>query len=121
VSTTKDINNRDDLIDSRDVDARIADLLDVEERDTEEEAELKALEALRDEAQGYSPDWSYGSTLIRDSYFEEYAKELADDIHGKAMREATWPFDYIDWTAAADALKEDYAQVDFSGEAYWVR
>lgn len=88
--------------------------------ESEDGAELKALQALAEEAEGYTDDWKYGATLIRDSYFEEYARELADDI-GAVDRRATWPNNFIDWPAAADALKQDYTAVDYDGVTYWVR
>lgn len=85
----------------------------------EEGRELKALTDLQDEASG-SPDWTYGETLIRDSYFQDYAMELAEDI-GAIDKNASWPNTYIDWDAAADALKQDYTSVDFDGVEYWIR
>lgn len=89
--------------------------------DEEEEGrELKALLALADEAEGYSPDWSYGSTLIRDSYFETYAQQFAEDCC-EVNPNANWPFNHIDWKSAADELKQDYTSVDFDGVDYWVR
>lgn len=81
--------------------------------------ELKSLLALAEEASG-SPDWSHGEALIRDSYFEDYARELADDI-GAINSDAGWPTCHIDWEAAADALKQDYTSVDFDGVEYWIR
>ena len=82
--------------------------------DEEEEGqELKALTDLADEASS-SPDWTYGETLIR------YAMELAEDI-GAIDKDASWPNTYIDWDAAADALKQDYTSVDFDGTEYWIR
>jgi tetrahydromethanopterin S-methyltransferase subunit B len=153
---TRTISNSDDVIDSRDVIERIAELeserqdltdalttaqteyfdtlesrtddakqtLDdaqqaLDEWDEENGAELKALQALADEASG-SPDWKYGETLIRDSYFEEYAQELAEDI-GAIKTDASWPNNHIDWEAAADALKQDYMSVEFDGVEYWIR
>lgn len=88
--------------------------------DGNEGLELAALERLQEDAEGYS-DWLHGVTLIRDSHFTEYAQDLADDIYGNAMRNVSWPFDYIDWERAADALKQDYTAVDFDGVEYWVR
>lgn len=127
---TQEITNTQDIIDSRDVIARIAELED--ERDALETVdelegfnesdsgmELQALQALADEADD-SPDWRHGEALIRDSYFEEYARELAEDI-GAVDRNATWPNQFIDWEAAADALKQDYMSVDFDGVEYWIR
>lgn len=147
--TTREVSNSDDLIDSRDVIARIeelegerqalADALDEIEGDGYETAaardkatadlaewdadngdELKALKSLAEQCEGYT-DWEHGATLIRDSYFEDYAEGLAEDIHGSAIRNAEWPMSYIDWTAAAEALQQDYTSVDFDGVDYWVR
>ena len=82
--------------------------------------ELKALQALADQAEGYSDDWTHGATLIRDSYFREYAQDLADDI-GAIPKDAGWPSTCIDWEQATDELKQDYTSVDFDGVDYWVR
>lgn len=114
---SKEISNADDIIDSRDVIERIAELEADEERTEDESEELAALQALAEEASQYAPDWEYG---VRDSYFEEYARELADDI-GAMDRNANWPLCHIDWEAAADSLKMDYTSVDFDGVTYWVR
>jgi hypothetical protein len=83
--------------------------------------ELRKLQALQSEAEGYCADWHHGATLIRDSYFEDYARETAEDIHGKELREAHWPFDCIDWKRAAEEVQMDYTSVDFDGVTYWVR
>lgn len=85
-----------------------------------EGAELKALETLQEAAEGYTPDWRHGVTLIRDSYFEHYARDLADDI-GEIDRNAGWPYTCIDWKQAAEELQMDYTSVDFDGITYWVR
>jgi predicted RNA-binding Zn-ribbon protein involved in translation (DUF1610 family) len=86
----------------------------------DEAEELAALKALQDEAEGYCSDWQHGATLIRDSYFEEYAEQFADDI-GAIDRNASWPICHIDWKAAAESLQMDYTSVDFDGVTYWVR
>lgn len=81
--------------------------------------ELKTLKALAEEGEA-SPDWTYGETLIRDSYFETYAQELAEDI-GAVPKDLSWPCCHIDWDAACDALQQDYLEVDFDGVTYWIR
>jgi hypothetical protein len=86
--------------------------------DIEHGDELKALQALEAEAEGYS-DWRHGAVLIRDSYFETYARQQADDLYD--IRDASWPFCCIDWEKAADELKQDYTSVTFDGVDYWVR
>ncbi len=120
--TTTTIDNSQDIIDSRDIVARIDYLLtfDLDELDDDEREELGALQKLAEEGKGYAPDWQYGATLIRDTYFKEYAQDLAEDI-GAINREMSWPHDCIDWDMAADALKMDYTSVDFDGVDYWIR
>jgi len=122
----KEVSNTQDLIDSRDVIARI-EYLESERDDiapeiwegSDEETELRILQALAEEGES-SPDWQYGETLIRDSYFKEYAQDLADDI-GAIDRNASWPNTCIDWDKAVSELQMDYSQVDFDGETYWIR
>jgi antirestriction protein len=117
---TREISNSEDIIDSRDVIERIAELTEDEDRTEDETEELEALSALADNAEGYAPDWRYGETLIRDSYFVTYAQELADDI-GAIDSKASWPLTCIDWEQAARDLRMDYTAVDFGGVTYWVR
>lgn len=81
--------------------------------------EMRALQDLMDLI-AMAPDYEYGITMIRDSYFETYARELAEDI-GAVENENVWPTMFIDWEAAADALRMDYFSVDFDGVTYWVR
>lgn len=128
---TTDFNNYSDIMDSRDVIARITELQDeledaeayktMKEDDEykEEKEELTALLSLAEEGEA-SPDWQYGETLIRDSYFTEYAQQLAEDI-GAIGNDNHWPLMFIDWEAAADCLKYDYISVDFDGQEYWIR
>lgn len=132
------ISNSDDIIDSRDVIERIAELeSEIEEikesvEDTDEltcdetdqiaelQAELDTLLALQEEAEGYASDWKYGEALIRDSHFKTYAQELAEDI-GAIDSNAVWPLRCIDWDQAARELQMDYTCVSFDGVDYWVR
>jgi hypothetical protein len=87
---------------------------------SEEAEELTALKALAGEAEWYSVDWRHGVTLIRESYFTTYARDLAVDI-GAVSDDAKWPCTCIDWDEAADELKMDYTSVDFDGVTYYVR
>lgn len=120
--TTKEISNSDDIIDSRDVIARIEELRDMAEDDSadaDERLELIALEKLASEGESLS-DWEHGEALIRDSYFKSYAQELADDI-GAVPDNAQWPCTCIDWDQAARELQMDYTSVEFDGVTYWAR
>lgn len=121
----REISNRDNILDSRDVIKRIEELegcIDEdkpEENDADDVAELKALKALAEEGEG-SPDWNHGETLINESYFEDYARELAEET-GAIDSKAGWPLHCIDWGKAADELKADYMSVDYDGVTYYIR
>lgn len=173
----RDINNREDLLDVRDIIARVEELRDeqnplveeyreaAEENEGEEFAserlvnainalssfweitpeevadsvaaldndadgfngneELATLESLLDDLRGnggdeqWEGDW-YPVTLIRDSYFEDYAQQLAEDI-GAINDDAQWPATCIDWEKAASELQMDYSTVDYDGVEYWYR
>ncbi len=115
------INNTNNVIDSRDVIARIEELeADPESLDGDDVDELRALKALAEQAEDYCEDWHHGATLIRGSYFKDYAMALADDL-GAIPSDATWPCNCIDWKQAARELQMDYMAVDFDGVTYWVR
>jgi len=145
---TNEIDNGQDIIDSRDVIARIeeleAELLDLEEtlddlvttfgeaEDKEEAAEaivewkesegeeLKALKELAEEASG-SPDWAYGEALVSENYWTEYCEGLCKDI-GDLPQELPWYIEnHIDWEGVAGEIKADYMEVDFDGVAYFIR
>lgn len=118
--TTTPVENTEDIIDSREIIERIDYLESDDELDEWEVTELANLKTFRDELDGYCDDWNYGVTLIRDSYFEDYAREMAEEI-GAISREASWPLSFIDWKAAAEALRMDYTSAEFDGVTYWAR
>lgn len=122
----REISNSDDVIDSRDVIERIEELHAIATDDdadpsdrTHANNELAVLQALQDEAEPYAPDWTYGATLIRDSYFVEYVQELVSDIGG--LPRDLPDYIVIDWKATARNIRQDYFSVDFGGVTYWVR
>lgn len=127
-----EISNNEDVLDLRDVIARFEELETMRDEmgkrkfaKSEEGEEFKRLEAFLEDCKGnggdeqWRGDW-YPVTCIRDSYFKEYAQDLAEDI-GSINRYASWPNNYIDWDAASDALQSDYTSVEFDGTTYWVR
>ena len=111
----------EDIINSMDIIDRITEL---EADDDIEEDEKDELEALRDVAeQGASSfeDWEFGVTLIKGTYFTEYAQELAEDTGLVFDCDLAWPNSYIDWDAAAEELQIDYGAIDYDGVEYYAR
>jgi antirestriction protein len=113
-----------DVFDSRNVESRIEDLEmcepdeddpDAEAMDPDEEQELAELRAFRDDVD--SSEWAYGMTFIAEDYFEDYARELAEDI-GAIPDDASWPVTCIDWEQAARELKMDYTSAELNGTTY---
>jgi hypothetical protein len=121
-----DISNTADIIDSRDIIARIDELESyynaeafADNLDEDEREELLVLKSLAEEAENVC-SWEDGETMIHDTYFREYAEQYADDI-GAVGTENQWPLTHIDWEAAADDLQQDFSSVDYDGQTFWVR
>lgn len=143
-----DIDNRQDILDVRDIIARVEELepeltdahegqgndisftdwlaeMSDDPHGTLQDAaiEFMAITALLEEFKSYGGDeqWRgdwYPVTLIRDSYFRDYAEELAEDF-GMTNDAATWPNNCIDWERAARELRMDYTSGEFDGVTYW--
>ena len=120
------VSNHDDLIDIRDVIARVEELRETcDTTGPEEKLELADLEILLDDLRGYGGDeqWEghwYPVTLIRDSHFRDHARDLAEDM-GLLHESSCWPYRCIDWDQAARELRMDYSATEFRGTTYWYR
>lgn len=116
----------DDTLDSRDIQAQIDELEPLVEDEPDEDdlyawdlkEELEALQAFKDEVN--SSQWDEGILFINEYFFEDYARELAEDI-GAIDRNAMWPANCINWAQAADALLIDYTSVELDGITYYYR
>jgi len=84
---------------------------------SDEAEELKLLLSVQEQAEDCCPDWIYGATLIRDSYFNDYMDEMLKDI-GDLPKDLPC---YLTVTVDYDALQMDYTSIDFDDETYWVR
>jgi len=91
---------------------------ELEDWQSEYQEELDELNDLESEV---GDEWMHGETLIPADGFADYARDLAEDLHGNAIRDAAWPFDHIDWEAATDDLKSDYSSVEYQGNTYLFR
>ena len=91
----------------------------LKEWDEENGEAYKSLKSFVEEAKQYASDWSDGATLIHESHFEDYCKEMLEDC-GDLPKNLP---DYIviDWSATADRLKVDYSEIEWDGETYLIR
>jgi hypothetical protein len=127
-----------DMIDVRDIIARVEHLEQLEQpgpvdlgedNETAQDdlfAELRSLRAILEDLKGNGGDeeWRdhwYPVTLIREDYFEDYARELASDIGALSGPEMRWPHNHIDWKAAAEELTQDYTSCTIEGNDYYYR
>ena len=137
VESTVDL--RADVIDVRDIIARVLELRDERDEYNEkmgspdawasvldgESDELNMLEGILSELAGYGGDeefdgdW-YPAELIADSYFQEYTQNLAEEC-GMVDTSARWPMNCIDWEKAAWELQMDYSNILIHCHAYWYR
>jgi hypothetical protein len=130
-----DFNAGDDIIDVRDIIARVEELR--EERDSfcddegdivwsddnpDDAEELNMLESLLSDLCGYGGDeqWEddwYPITLIHENYFEQSMDEMVADCYDVPKDLPYW----ITITLDYDALKQDYSEVEFDGNTYYYR
>lgn len=118
--TTEPITNADDILYIQDIKDRIEDIEqalkdDIETLDSSHFEELQILKIfLKDNESSFE----YISTLIRDSYTEDWAQQEASDLFGISDTNG-WPTNHIDWKSATEELLIDYKQIDFNGITYW--
>lgn len=110
------IDNTQEVIDSRDVIERIKEL----QGSVDAQDELDSLLNLQEQAES-SPDWEHGEGLIREDFFTEYCEDLCRDI-GEIPHDLPWYIEsHIDWTGVAREIAMDYIMVDFDGVVYYIR
>lgn len=116
-------SNSDDVIDSLNLITRLKELESDQDcgiwLDKEDWEELKTLRELTEEAEGYASDWKYGETLVRESYWVDYVREMLEDC-GDIPRDLP-SYIAIDWEQTAENIKVDYATVEFGGVDYYIR
>lgn len=137
VESTVDLSA--DVIDVRDIIARVLELRDERDEYNEkmgspdawdgvpdgEPEELAMLEDILSELAGYGGDTEfegdlYPVQLVADSYFQEYTQNLAEEC-GMVDTDARWPMTCIDWEQAARELQMDYSYIQIHDSSYWYR
>lgn len=116
----------DDIINLPDLTDYIDEHEDADaDADDETQARCKVIRTVLDELRGYGGDhqWKgdwYPGCLVSDMHFEDYARQLAEDI-GAIPDDVSWPCTCIDWSRAARELRIDYSSVEIEGVTYWYR
>lgn len=140
---SRDLDLNADYIDMRDVteraeeiEAEIAELLELDEGELDDEAlarlrelghidladEATTIRDLIEDTRGnggdhqWRGDW-YPGSLIRDSYFETAMDELLEDIGDMPKNIPS----YLTVTVNYEALRQDYTSTEINGETYWYR
>ena len=115
----------DYAIDGRDIQARIDELEALDAPTEEESAELTDLTAFLHEAMQYNSDADAGETIIAESHFVDYIKEIIDDCYAlpKELTSGEWPYRHItiNYEAAAEEAKADYAELTFRGRNFYIQ
>lgn len=112
----------EDRIDSRDVADWLAEYDDDGEYDRErDDAAHELARVIRTMAEDLDGEgWEWGIGFIADRDFEEYARELAEEI-GAVPEHYAWPTSCIDWEQAARELRVDYSAIEINGRTFWYR
>jgi len=131
---TENLIKHDDIVDVRDIIAKLATLerlrSDTPDADavtwelSEEAKELAALERIMEDLKGkggdeqWRGDW-YPVTLIHEDYFTEYTKELVTECGYLSRDFPGWIA--IDWESTANAVRQDYQPIEIDDHVYWTR
>lgn len=90
-----------------------------DELDDEDTDRLEALQGLECELGGSL--LLDDTTMIPEEDFEDYARQLAEDVGCCARSDENPLMRYIDWGWWAEDLKQDYLDVEFEGRDYLIR
>lgn len=116
----------DTIFDSRDLFERMTEIEseftdeesgDMKITDPEVSEEYETIKAVSEEI---GDEFEWGTTLIREDYFEDFAQQYAEEI-GAVPGNIEWPNAHIDWESAARELQMDYSSVEIEGDTYWYR
>ena len=114
----------DYAIDGRDIRDRIDELEALDAPTEEESAELTDLTAFLHEAMQYNSDADEGETIIAESHFVDYIKELIDDCYDlpAELTSGEWPYRHItiNYEAAAEEARADYAELTLRGRNFYI-
>lgn len=113
------------VFDSRDVEELIEELEDADDPEghdplsPEDRELLDGLRDIREEA--WTSEWRHGVGFIRESHFEDYAREMAEDCGYLSDMKNNPLANCIDWGEWADLVMQDYSSIDIDGTTFYYR
>jgi hypothetical protein len=132
---SNEINNAQDVLNSRDIFKRIEELEDIRDSllennvlaEWEESDEYIEFTQLTDFIKGFrgyggEVEWRgywYPTTLINDIYFVDYINQFLEDCGDIPQDFPAWIV--IDWEKTAENIKQNYVSSEFDGVTYWAR
>jgi hypothetical protein len=121
-----ELDNTHDTIDSRQIIERIEELQDMRDDagngigvwENDDQDELDMLNRLSGSGSTVS-GWDHGVTLVRESYFRDYAIEYISEVNEAALSAARNAGLVIDWDATARDLKTNFTSIEWDGITYY--
>jgi hypothetical protein len=92
---------------------------ELEEFDSDKKELLETLEALKEDMD--LRRWHDGVAFVNESYFEEFAKNEAEELGYLANVKGNPLEDCIDWEKWADKVKDDYSTADIGSSMFYYR
>lgn len=86
--------------------------------------ELEYIEALIEfveDCDFKSSELQHGETIIHETYFTEYCEDFVKDVGYLPNDLPWWIESNIDWDGVADEMKQDYSEVNWGNEIYFIR
>lgn len=117
--------NSEDILDTRDLETirnRLKkDLKGIKRAKNDDESIQASFELLDllDELEQEVPEWERGNALIREDHFEDYAQQEAEDCG--FIDDDNPLLSFIDWSAWAANLLNDYSSIEIGDETYYYR
>jgi hypothetical protein len=111
----------EDWEDLDDIDEVNLDEADFVEANEDEVEEYIAIRNFCDDISRDCSDFEWGTSIIHEDYFEDYCRELVEDIGDLPKNLPTYIENNIDWSGVADDLKVDYSEAEYNGDTYYFR
>ena len=91
------------------------------EDNQDEVDEYRTITEFCEEIDSCCPDFEYGVAIIHKNYFEDYCRDLVEDIGDLPGNLPDYIRNNINWEGIADDLMVDYSEAEYNGDTYYFR